>query len=306
MSFLSLVTVVTATVALTFAAALPMPGSTELGDLELFKAGAHQPETCVPASAPTRVASVALAADEMLLELLPLSKLLAVSYVADWPSATPVSERFPKTMPRLSGTAEQILWSRPDLVVISDYNRGGMAAQLASAGVCVARLPAPRTFDDVLGAFARLGEWTHEGEVAAASAHALRDEIGRIAELGRGARPRRALVLQGSNAYGSGTLQDDCIRLAGFTNAAAALAGTPTLSAEHILGLDPDVVFLSTDTAAARAARSERLSPAIPWRALRARRLGAVFEVPSSWVGSMSHHALRACRAYAETKRRMP
>jgi iron complex transport system substrate-binding protein len=250
------------------------------------------------------VVSVALLADEMLRDILPLDRFAGVSYVVDWPSSTPAPTRFPKSIPRLTGNTEQILAMRPDLVIVSDYNGGGAVAQLASAGVCVARLRAPRSVADIPQAFEELGKWTGTAPAATSRARELREEIARIAALRR-SPPLTALVLQGSFTYGKKTLQHSCLELAGLIDAAAraGLEGTPSLAAEQLLLLDPDVVFVSTDTEVPGSIRQSRLSAALPWRALRALRSGRVFELPSSWIGSMSHHVLKACHAYAELTR---
>jgi iron complex transport system substrate-binding protein len=293
--------------AVTLAASLvgtnQLPGTASLGDVDFGVAGVAPVTGTCPE--PQRVVSAALLADELLAEFLPLDRFAAVSYVADWARVTGLPKPFPRAIPRTSGKAEDILLRAPDLVVVSDYNGGATIAQLASAGICVRRLAAPRTFRELLAAIEHLGVWTEQEGSARRFARALRLDIAAIEALRSSAPPLRALVLSGTQVYGAKTLQDSCLELGGFVNAAArdGISGTPMLTSEHIFALDPDVVFLGTDTVGARTARRDRLPLGVPWDVTRAGRHDRIFEVPAKWLGSLSHHALAACRAYAEATR---
>lgn len=278
-----------------------LPGTPSLGDVHLGARSEVPGPACPP---PRRVVSAALVADELLAELLPLDRFAAVSFVADW-SVAALREPFPAHIPRTSGTAEDILAYAPDLVVVSDYNGAATVAQLKSAGLCVAHVPAPHGFRELLESIERLGASTARQEAAARWAGSLRRELARIASLPSLDPQPRALVLRGTQAFGLRTLQDECLRLAGLDNAAAdaGVVGMPSLAPETILTADADVIFVGTETQAAQGARRDRLPAGIPWRASRAWQEHRVYEVPAKWVVSLTHHAVSACGAYAELVR---
>ncbi len=252
-----------------------------------------------------KVVSAALLSDELLLEILPLERFGGVSYVVDSAGSTPVSGRFPKSIPRVSGAAEDVLLRRPDTVVVSDYTSGAAEAQLGAAGVCVLRLRAPQTFDDLFAEALELGEATASRAAATALVERERARLAELASPPSQERRARVLLVQDPYSYGPGTLQADCLRLIGLDNVLAtnAFGKTPFLNVEQLLSLVPDFVFFASDTDAPRPLRPERRPAGAGWSRMRALAEGRAFEVPSPWMASISHHAVDACEAYARLVR---
>ncbi len=252
--------------------------------------------------------SAALLSDELLLELLPRERLAGVSYVVDWKQSTPAFGRFPSTIPRVSGASEELLLLAPSAVVVSDYTSGATEAQLASAGVCVLRLRAPRTFEDLIVQTEELGGFIRTESRARELARSMRKRLAALEELPHPTGRRRALLVQDPYAYGPRTIQDDCLRRAGLENALAPgkFAPTPQLGIEELMSLDPELVFLATDTEEPRPLRPERRPHGPGWAHLGALTRETAFEIPAAWMASISHHALDACEAYARLARSSP
>jgi iron complex transport system substrate-binding protein len=252
-----------------------------------------------------KVVSSALLSDELLLEFLPRERLGGVSYVVDSEGSTPDRGRFPHDVPRVSGSAEEVLLLRPAMVVVSDYTSGAAEAQLSAAGLCVLRLRAPSTFDDLFTEALELGQASASGARAAAFVAKHRARLTALASLPPPSRKMRALLVQDPYAYGPGTLQSDCLKYTGLENALDADFGkTPTLGVEQLLDLETDLVFLATDTPEPQPLREQRRPRGAGWSSIL--RAGRAFEIPSTWMASISHHAILACESYARLAREVP
>jgi iron complex transport system substrate-binding protein len=74
------------------------------------------------AAAPQRIASLNLASDEVLAEIVPVQRLVAVTTAADNPEMSNVVGRFPSSITRFSkANLERLIALAPDLVVVSEY-----------------------------------------------------------------------------------------------------------------------------------------------------------------------------------------
>ena len=100
----------------------------------------------IPAT-PRRIVSIALSADETLVDLVPPERLVGVTTFIDDPSIPPASGRVPAAAVRVTGEPEALLALRPDIVFASAYTRPDALAILAGAGVPVVGSGALRTLD---------------------------------------------------------------------------------------------------------------------------------------------------------------
>ncbi len=298
------------------AAASKAPGEVDLGRGE-FRTRPGEPAhlalsaSCEGLTATARstekVVSSALLSDELLLEFLPRERLGGVSYVVDSEGSTPDFGRFPRDVPRVNGGAEEVLLLKPALVVVSDYTSGAAEAQLSAAGLCVLRLRAPSTFDDLFTEALELGQATSSEASARAFIEKNRKRLEALASQSPPAHKLRALLVQDPYAYGPGTLQSDCLKYSGLENALDADFGkTPTLGVEQLLDLETDLVFLASDTTEPRALRETRRPRGAGWSSVRALAAGRAFEIPATWMASISHHAISACESYARLARDLP
>jgi ABC-type Fe3+-hydroxamate transport system substrate-binding protein len=80
----------------------------------------------------------------------------------------------------------------------------------------------------------------------------------------------------------------------------AGLRGPSGLTEEAAVALDPEVILVPVQGNAPRPNQRELLGSAPIWNAVGAARRGDVFGVPRAWLGSVSHHAVRALEAVAE------
>jgi iron complex transport system substrate-binding protein len=251
---------------------------------------------------PRRIVSVALSDDELLLELVPPERLAGITYLVDDPSTTPSHALAPPAAARVTDeNPEALLALRPDLVVSAGYTRAEAVVLLEAAGVPVLGTGGHASLDDVLAAVATLGDAVGEPERAAAFAASLRARITAVEGRAWPGRSPRVLVWEGGFTYGRGSMPDDVVRRAGGVNVAseAGLRGPASITEEAAVALAPDVVLVPVEDTAPRPHAPELLGGAPVWQAVAAVRRGDVYGVPRAWLGSVSHHAVRALEAVA-------
>jgi iron complex transport system substrate-binding protein len=107
-----------------------------LSALLLAAAVAAAPERA-PA-APARVASLNLAADEVLVEILPPARLVAVTRLIDEQGTSNAVGRVPAAVPRFArADVERLIALAPDLVIVSEYTDPDLLRLLEQAGLRV-------------------------------------------------------------------------------------------------------------------------------------------------------------------------
>lgn len=265
-------------------------------------AGVPRSSSWTPSGA-KRVVTAALLPEDLLLGVLPPERWVGISFVVDWPSSTPNSALFAKSIPRVNGGAESILARSPDLVLLSDYNNVSTEFQLEDAGVRVERVPTPKTFAALFALWRELGRLVDEEERAAFLAKEAEMRFEKL----RGAAPRkRVLLLFGRFAYSGDSIHSNCLEHVGLENVVGhdPRGATPELSTEELATLRPNLVFLSSPVAEPRRARLDELPPELPYRLLPEPERPTVVHFPDSWLGSLSQHALTACEAYVTLARK--
>jgi iron complex transport system substrate-binding protein len=253
---------------------------------------------------PRRIVSIVLSGDEMLLDLVEPERLAGLTYLIDDPTTTPSAALAPAAAARVTEeNPEALLALEPDLVVCAGYTRAEPIVLLEAAGIPVLGTGSHATLDGVLGALTTLGDAVGEPDRAQALVASLRARMDAVARrFPRRAPAARVLVWEGGYTYGAETLADDIVRRAGGRNVAAeaGLQGPVALTEEAAPGLAPDVVIVPIEQTGVRMRAPELVGDAPVWSAVGAVRRGDVYGVPRAWIGSVSHHAVRALEAVAD------
>jgi iron complex transport system substrate-binding protein len=153
----------------------------------------------------------------MLAELVPVGRVVGVTYLVDDPEISNVPGRYPAHVPRLRDTGpEQVIALGPDLVCAAPYNTADTLKLLERAGLTVYRNEAYHGLDEVETGIEKLGVRVGEPERARAMVARLRERRRLLAERLRDL-PHRPRVLFWSAGFtaGTGTTIDDVIREAG-------------------------------------------------------------------------------------------
>lgn len=216
-------------------------------------------------AAPARIASLNMCTDQLLLDLVPATRIVGLSpfardAVRSWAAGKAGD------LPILSGTAEDIMVLRPDLVVTNRF--GGRATHefLKARGIRIAEFDLVTTLADAraeLRAFGRLAGAEAEAEARIAAIDAA---LGRLREAAA-ARPLRVLPLARRGwVSGANTLVSDMLAEAGLSNAAAELGldAGGFISLEAVIRLNPDAILIARDDVVAEDQGSAMLMhPAI-------------------------------------------
>jgi iron complex transport system substrate-binding protein len=221
---------------------------------------AESPTTSAP-PAVTKIVSLSPTATEMLFAIGAGDQVLAVDDQSDYP---PEALQKPHDLSGLEPNVESIAGLKPDLVVIAD-DFTGLTKQLEALGLTVWSGPAATTFDSVYDQIEQLGAVT--GHVAEAAALVLKMQTDIDAEVKAAPKPATPLTYyhELDNTYYSiteNTFIGQVYSLFGLLSIADLQevdSDYPQLSAEAIIGANPDFIFLadggfgeSPETVAAR------------------------------------------------------
>jgi iron complex transport system substrate-binding protein len=252
--------------------------------------------TCFAAAAdapPRRVASLNLAADEVLAEILPTERLVAVTRFVDEPGTSNALGRIPPSVLRLpKADLERIVALSADLVVVSEYTDADFLDLLARSGLRHHRMRGLRSLEGIRAAILDLGRAV--GEEPAARRLVERYDT-TLAELQRrlvGVRPTRVLYWSGGMTAGADTAIGALIEGAGGVNVGRelGLTGIVPPGSERAFVADPDAILVGTWPGAVESVRGDPLLGQS-----RAVREGRVVTLPSELVVALSQHAADAC-----------
>ena len=193
---------------------------------------------------PMRIVSLNACADEYLIALADKDQVAALTQFARDPSLSYYAERA-KAYPSTQGQAEAVLALHPDLVIASPYRRAD-SLTLLKGRVPIVDIKPAESFEGVVketrAIAAAIGQ-SQRGEALVASMQARVTAAGRRPPLGVAAHYQR-----GGIVTGPGTLMDDLMTRAGFTNLARRGQALGRLSLEQIIYARPDFLIF-TDAA---------------------------------------------------------
>jgi iron complex transport system substrate-binding protein len=238
------------------------------------------------------VASLNLTADELLVEMLPPERLVAVTRWADDADMSNVAGRVPAGAVRLPrADLERLIALRPDLVVVSEYTDADFLRLLEKSGLRHHRMSGLDSLDGIRVAIVDLGRAVG-AEPAAARLLSRYDAV--LAELRRrlaGAPRPRVLYWGDPHTAGAGTTIGALVEAGGGTNVARELgiSGIVPLAGEKAFAADPDAFLVTAGSGAAAALRGHPLLSRT-----RAVREGRVVEMPNRLLFTLSDHAADA------------
>ena len=134
-------------------------------------------------TAPVRIASLTLATDEMLAELVPTERIVCVTYLADDPEISNVPGRYPERTPRLATRTRSGSWpSPPTWSVCAPYNTADSLKLLERSGLSIYCNDGFHTIAEIEAGVQQLGERVGEPERARKLVEHMRDVRRRLAD----------------------------------------------------------------------------------------------------------------------------
>jgi cobalamin transport system substrate-binding protein len=251
---------------------------------------------------PTRIVSVTLATDEILLALVGPPRLLGITYLADDERVSNMTQEAAAIPHKVRADPEQIISLQPDLVFVASFLRGEFIRLLQAAGLVLFQFQEYASIAEIQQNIRLIGEVVGEEAKAEALIAAMQARLQALAEQLRplGTRPR--VLYWGSHGYTAGrmTSMDDLITYAGGENLAATygMIGSANLSAEQVLAMDPQVIVSgSLDQGAQRGLPAALMHPAL--QATDAVQHGRVYTIPSRYLVTISQFIVDGVEAFA-------
>ena len=263
------------------------------------------------ADPPTRIVSLNVCIDQILVDLVPRNRIAALTHLA----ADPLSSAHPQSAAGLAttrGDAEDVLARNPDLIFAGQYTTPATVDLLRRLGRRIEIVPLPDSIDAVRAVILQIATAAGVTQRGHDLVAALDRRLAAVHRNDASVPAPTALVYQVNN-YVSGTfgLVDEALRLAGWRNGAAALAMTRNgqVSLEVLLQAPPDLLVLASAPDTYRTAVAGNLRHPV-LAELRRTRPSIVVPWPLMLCGT--HHiaeaveALAAARAALETSKGRP
>jgi ABC-type Fe3+-hydroxamate transport system substrate-binding protein len=212
---------------------------------------------------PETIVSMSATATEMLFAIGAGDQVEAADDTSNYPEEAPTTE-----LSAFTPNAEAIAEYAPDLVVLSD-DLNGIVDALDALSVPTLLLPAAETVDDTYEQLDTLGEATGHAEEADEVIADVQDRIAAAVEsVGADAEGKRVYHELDPSFYsaGSSTFIGSIYAMFGLENiadsAADAAGGYPQLSAEYIVGQQPDLIVLADTICCEQTAETVAQRPA--------------------------------------------
>lgn len=202
---------------------------------------------------PVRIVSASLASDEMLLDAVDSSRLVAITANALDPAQSAIAQdvrvkAIKNTLTKAD--PEALIALKPDLVFVASYTDPGVIKQLKDAGLPVVVLASPNSIKDIQDNIRLIGQAVGAEEWAVGAVSIMQSQLEVVSNAVKNVQPLTVLYY-GPDGYsvGAGTTIDEVITRAGGINAVTA-GGIkdnpyPQLGDEFVVKTDPDVILLA-------------------------------------------------------------
>lgn len=244
---------------------------------------------------PLRIVSQTVGTDELLLAVAAPGQIAALSHIAREPSFSAVAAEAAHFPSIDRGDAETILKYRPDIVLVADYSRGELVAQLERAGVEIMTFGSYESLEDAFANLRRLA--ARLGPDAEARAEAVISDTEQRAERLRarltGATPVKVIAPSTYGVIGgAGTTFQDLCDFAAAENLAATLGGLEghaPIPREQMLTWPVEKVVVAGEDVASALEPFLRLPP---YQFMAAVREARVALIDSYMLSSVTHHRI--------------
>lgn len=262
----------------------------------------------LPAGAepPSRIASLNLCADELVLRLADRENVATLTWLSREHAASNLAE-LAAGIPLNHGLAEEILPLQPDLVIAGRYTTRIAVAFLRREGLPLVELDVPRSLAEVMEQIRQIAALVGHPERGEAMIAEMQAGLDRFAPAADDWRPRAFILRPNGFAVGAGSLVDSLLEHAGLRNAAAELGldGQSQVPLETVLLKDADLLIVDANDRHAPALATEMLRhPAL----LRMGRRIEILPLPTRWwtcAGPMLTKAVAHLAEAAERARQV-
>jgi iron complex transport system substrate-binding protein len=264
------------------------------------------------AAKPVRIASLTMFTDEVLLELVDPSRIIAVTAFAVDPAISNVTTKAAGIPHRLAMNVEILVSLKPDLLFAANWTEADKVKQLRDAGIPVYLTGTGVTVAGIEAKIARVGRLVGEPAKAANLLDAMDARLAAVeTRLAKVPPDQRFSVVDYTvwgAAQGKGSSWDEIVRRAGLVNGVGGIAadawGQVPLSKEKLLEIDPDILILpgwtSDDPKGAEAFFAKTTADPV-LKALKAVRTGRAYRMPERLKTATSQYLVDAVEWLART-----
>jgi iron complex transport system substrate-binding protein len=241
--------------------------------------------TCAQAGAqagakPTRIVSLDLCADQLLIDLVERERIAAVTHLAADPEVSAIWEKG-KGIPITHGAAEDVLRYKPDLILAGPFGVAATVALLRRLNMNVVVVPMASDLDGVRAAVRAVAAAVGEKGRGESMIEAFDRRLASLARAPDTLPPSAVVYQVGGVASAGGGLTDAALAAAGLRNKAAEyrLTRGGQVPLELLAASPPDLLVLTSPAdeyrtvvsdnlrhPALAALRRHRPSVEVPWR----------------------------------------
>jgi iron complex transport system substrate-binding protein len=199
---------------------------------------------------PNRIVSLSLGTDEILAELVPLERILALTYLADDPKISNVTEQAKLIPKKVKANPETIIALQPDLLFIADWQPVELIQTIREAGIPVYVYKTPNTIEDVKSVILQIAHVVGEEQVGQQMIGQMESQLlvvqKSLAKVSPEERKTVVLFSLMGGIGGKGSLFDDICQYAGVVNGASrvGVGNNEIMSKEQIVAANPDVFIM--------------------------------------------------------------
>jgi iron complex transport system substrate-binding protein len=200
------------------------------------------------AAVPQRIVSLNLCVDQILIDLVPRSRIAAVTHLAADPAVSAAPEKA-VGLPTTHGAAEDVLARNPDLVLAGQYTTPATVDLLRRLGLNVVIVPLPQTYAGVRDVVREISVAVGEPERGASLIADFDRRLSSAADSVARLTDKPVAVVYQVNNYVSraGSLVDAALQTAGFRNGAGTLTidANGQVALETLISDPPDLLIFS-------------------------------------------------------------
>jgi iron complex transport system substrate-binding protein len=213
------------------------------------------------AANPSRIVSLDLCADQLLVELVGRGQIAAVTHLAADPAVSAIPAKA-RGIPITHGAAEDVLRYDPDLVLAGQFGVSATVDLLRRLRRNVVIVPLASDLDGVRAAVRIVAGAVGEGPKGEAMVAAFDRRLAGLPPPAHAATPPTAIVYQvGGSVSGAGSLAEAALQAAGFRNIATRyrLTRNGQVPLELLAAMPPDLLVLSSAVDEYRTALADNL-----------------------------------------------
>lgn len=259
---------------------------------------------------PQRIISLTISTDEILIDLVPPERIVALSYLADDSGISNIVEKSKTIKHRVDqNSAEAIVALQPDLVIVADFFSKEMIQTLRDLNLNVYVYKTQSDMASVKASIREIAQLVGEAQNAEAIIGMMDDKLNELhAKLSViPVEQRKRVVYARTNGitFREKSSFHDICKFGGVRDATLELTGVKqgTLSKEEVVRLNPDAFVLADwnhdgKHYAAQACQEIKDDPA--YQTIKAIRMGKVIPLPGAHMQALSHYIVYAAEDMAK------